>query len=29
MDGGSEAATVPIDRQSAKPNFQALIHPGQ
>jgi endo-1,4-beta-xylanase len=28
MDGGTEAATDPIDRQSAKPNFQALIYPG-
>lgn len=29
MDGGNEAAADPIDRQSAKPNFQALIYPGQ
>jgi len=29
MDGGVEAATDPIDRQSAKPNFQALIYPGR
>src|SRR4051812_29070536 len=29
MDGPIEAATDPIDRQSAKPNFQALIYPGQ
>jgi acetyl esterase/lipase len=29
MDGGSESAADPIDRQSAKPNFQALIYPGQ
>ncbi len=29
MDGGIEAAEDPIDRQSAKPNFQALIYPGQ
>src|SRR6478752_1506746 len=29
MDGGNEAASDPIDRQSAKPNFQALIYPGQ
>ena len=29
MDGGIEAATDPIDRESAKPNFQALIYPGQ
>jgi endo-1,4-beta-xylanase len=28
MDGGTEAATDPIDRQSAKPSFQALIYPG-
>jgi endo-1,4-beta-xylanase len=29
MDGGIEGATDPIDQQSAKPNFQALIYPGQ
>ncbi|HZL37220.1 MAG TPA: alpha/beta hydrolase [Tepidisphaeraceae bacterium] len=29
MDGGLENAPDPIDRQSAKPNFQALIYPGQ
>jgi len=29
MDGGIENATDPIDRESAKPNFQALIYPGQ
>jgi endo-1,4-beta-xylanase len=29
MDGGSESAADPIDRQSAKPSFQALIYPGQ
>lgn len=28
IDGGVESATDPIDRQSAKPNFQALIYPG-
>jgi endo-1,4-beta-xylanase len=29
MDGPVDGATDPIDRQSAKPNFQALIYPGQ
>ncbi|HVT89534.1 MAG TPA: alpha/beta hydrolase [Tepidisphaeraceae bacterium] len=29
MDGPTENATDPIDQQSAKPNFQALIYPGQ
>ena len=29
MEGGSEGAADPVDRQSAKPNFQALIYPGQ
>jgi endo-1,4-beta-xylanase len=29
MDGGVENAADPIDRQSASPNFQALIYPGQ
>ncbi len=29
MDGPMENASDPIDRQSAKPNFQALIYPGQ
>ena len=29
MDGGVENAPDPIDRASAKPNFQALIYPGQ
>ena len=29
MDGPIENAPDPIDRQSAKPNFQALIYPGQ
>lgn len=29
MDGGIEGATDPTDRFSAKPNFQALIYPGQ
>src|SRR5687767_2055009 len=29
MEGGSESAADPIDRESAKPNFQALIYPGQ
>jgi acetyl esterase/lipase len=28
MDGGIENSADPIDRQSAKPNFQALIYPG-
>jgi len=28
MDGGIANATDPIDQQSAKPNFQALIYPG-
>src|SRR4051794_32559954 len=28
MDGPMENATDPIDRQSAKPDFQALIYPG-
>jgi endo-1,4-beta-xylanase len=29
MDGGVEGSDDPIDRQSARPNFQALIYPGQ
>jgi endo-1,4-beta-xylanase len=29
MEGPIEATADPIDRQSAKPNFQALIYPGQ
>jgi acetyl esterase/lipase len=29
MEGPVENAADPIDRQSAKPNFQALIYPGQ
>jgi endo-1,4-beta-xylanase len=29
MEGGIEGASDPIDQQSAKPNFQALIYPGQ
>ena len=29
MEGGVESAADPVDRQSAKPNFQALIYPGQ
>src|SRR5438132_5037422 len=29
MDGPIEGAKDPIDQQSAKPNFQALIYPGQ
>ena len=29
MEGGVEGASDPIDQQSAKPNFQALIYPGQ
>jgi endo-1,4-beta-xylanase len=29
MDGGIEGAADPVDRESAKPNFQALIYPGQ
>jgi endo-1,4-beta-xylanase len=29
MDGPVDGATDPIDRESAKPNFQALIYPGQ
>ncbi len=29
MDGPMDNATDAIDRQSAKPNFQALIYPGQ
>ena len=29
LDGGIESAADPIDHQSAKPNFQALIYPGQ
>ena len=29
MEGGSESAADPIDRESARPNFQALIYPGQ
>ena len=29
MEGGVEGAADPIDRQSSKPNFQALIYPGQ
>lgn len=28
LDGPIEGATDPVDRQSAKPNFQALIYPG-
>jgi acetyl esterase/lipase len=28
MDGGIDKSEDPIDRQSAKPNFQALIYPG-
>jgi endo-1,4-beta-xylanase len=28
MEGGDENATDPIDHESAKPNFQALIYPG-
>jgi len=28
MDGGIEKSADPIDQQSAKPNFQALIYPG-
>jgi endo-1,4-beta-xylanase len=28
MDGGIENSADPIDRESAKPNFQALIYPG-
>jgi endo-1,4-beta-xylanase len=28
-DAGDAAATDPVDRQSSKPNFQALIYPGQ
>jgi acetyl esterase/lipase len=28
MDGGVESSADPIDHQSAKPNFQALIYPG-
>ena len=29
MEGGAEGSADPIDRQSARPNFQALIYPGQ
>lgn len=29
MDGAIAGATDPIDQQSAKPNYQALIYPGQ
>src|SRR5688572_28319577 len=29
MEGGVEGAADPVDRQSAKPSFQALIYPGQ
>jgi endo-1,4-beta-xylanase len=29
MDGGVEGTVDLIDRQSAKPNFQALVYPGQ
>lgn len=29
MDGGIENSADPIDKESAKPNFQALIYPGQ
>jgi endo-1,4-beta-xylanase len=29
MEGAVDSAADPIDRQSARPNFQALIYPGQ
>src|SRR5207245_7164944 len=28
MDGGIDSSADPIDHESAKPNFQALIYPG-